>query len=141
MPTVPPDPGGGDNAATIISQEESDELAGGTTLTRTVEVGAVSIPSGVYFQFRLPKTGYTRAVGQSYANGFGLLIEGILVEPNVVAIAYQQDVNQAGHLLDQLDIFWQTDDGSAAGDIVLPMFPLTDDQVGPAVQAAMAPYL
>lgn len=141
MPTVGDFGGGaGDHAAVIISQEESDELAGGTTLQRTVEIGCVSVPSGVYFQFRLLRTGYTRAVGQAYADGFGELIEGILVTANVTAVAYVQDVNQAGALLDKLDVFWQTDDGSAAGDLEFNMYPLTSDQVGPAIQAAMAPF-
>ncbi len=142
MPTVPPgEGGGGATAARIIFQHEGEQLRGGTQIQEVVEVGAESIPSAVFFQFRLGATGYTRAAGQAYADGFGLLIEGLLALPVVAAVSYVQDVDAAGQLLDQLEVFWQTEDGSAQGSIVTLMSSATQDTVTAQINAAMAPYL
>lgn len=143
MPTAPPEPGGDGGsvgAATIVFQHQSMQLLGGTQLERVVEVGATSIPSGVFFQFRLGAKGYTRAVGQAYADGFGLAIEAILAEATVVAADYEQDVDAAGHLIDQLEIFWQTEDGEAQGSIITPLSSLDPTTAIAAVNAAMRAY-
>jgi len=142
MPVAPPPEGGdgGEGAARIVTQEQSEQTAGGDRLERTVEVGARSIPSDVYFQFRLPAHGYTRGAGLAYAQGFGLLIEGLLVEPTIDAVAYLQDVDRAGNLLDKLDVFWTTPDGTAQGDVEVLMGSATIDSVLAAVRQDMAPY-
>lgn len=142
MPEViePGGEGGSIGAATIVSQHQSMQLLGGTQLERVVEVGARSIPTGVFFQFRLGALGYTRAVGQAYADGFGLAIEAVVAEPTVAGADYVQDVSPAGHLLDQLEIFWQSLDGSSEGSIIVPLGSLDPTDAIAKVHTAMAAF-
>jgi hypothetical protein len=133
-------PVGSPGDVVIVFQHQGEQLLGGTQMQRVVEVGCLTVPSQVFFQFRLPATGYTRAAGAAYAQGFALMIEDLLTLPYVAGISYRQDLNSAGQLLDQLDVFWQLEDGSADGDVVVSLPASTDDSVMAALQAAMAPY-
>jgi hypothetical protein len=140
MAEVPPGGGGSAGDVTIIFQHEGDQLLGGGQLQRIVEVGCESHPSLTFFQFRLNQLGYTRQVAAAFAEGYSILIEGILAKPAVSAIAYVQDVNQAGALLDELEVYWQTPDGSAQGSIVVNMVTAVGEDVWAAVDAAMAAF-
>lgn len=142
MSTRPPDVGGGGAGVGIIAfQQQSEQLLGGSRLQRVVEIGATTVPSGVYFQTRLPAANYTRADGQNVIDVLSGAIEDSLVGPYIVGMQYRQDVNTAGQLLDQMEVFWETPDESAAGSIVLPLARVEPTYVNPAVQAAVAPYL
>lgn len=144
MPTLPPPEGGppgSPGAARIVYQHESEQVLGGAQLQKVVEVGAVSQPSQVFFQFRLNRTGYTRGVALAYAEGFALLIEGILADPKIAGVAYIQDVNRSGELIDELEVFWTSPDGESEGTVTVNMAAATSDTVAAAVNAAMAPFV
>lgn len=141
MTEVPPGEGGSPGDVTILFQDEGDQLLGGTQLQRIVEVGCISHPSQTFFQFRLPLRGYTRAAGAAYAGGFSLLIEELVLDPDVTGVAYVQDVNAAGQLLDELEIFFVTPDGTGAGSVTINMNAATSDTARAAIQTAMGPLL
>lgn len=138
---VPPDAGGNPGDVVIVFQHQGEQLLGGTELQRVVEVGCLTRPSDVFFQFRLPATGYTRAAGAAYAEGFAIAIEDFLLTPPIVGVGYFQDLSPAGQLLDKLDLYWQSADGTADGVVPVLMSSLTEDQALAAVRAAMAPFV
>lgn len=140
MAEVPPDGGGNPGDVVIVFQHQTEQLLGGSALQSVVEVGAETVPSGVFFQFRLPANGYTRAAAAAYAQGFALMIEDTLRSPDVAGIAYRQDLNAAGTLLDELEVFWQFEDGSADGSVVVSLPASTDDTIRSAITAAAAPF-
>jgi hypothetical protein len=142
MSTRPPDPGSGaPGTGFIIFQQQSEQLLGGSKLQRVVEIGATTSPSDIYFQTRLPAAGYTRADGQNVIDILSGAIEDSLIGPYIVGMTYRQDINPAGQLLDQMEVFWSTPDESAQGSVVLPLARVEPVYVNPAVQGAVAPYL
>lgn len=142
MSTRPPDVGGGaPGTGVIIFQQQSEQLLGGSRLQRVVELGATTSPSDIYFQTRLPAANYTRADGQNVVDVLSGAIEDSLIGPYIVGMSYRQDVNQAGQLLDQMEVFWTTPDESASGSVILPLARVEPTYVNPAVQGAVAPYL
>jgi hypothetical protein len=141
MEVLPGDSGGGAGDVTILFQHQGEQLLGGSELQRVVEVGCLSHPSQTYFQFRLPALGYTRAAGVAYAGGFSLTIEAVLTDAGIVGMDYVQGLSPAGQLLDQMEVFWQSPDGTADGSIVVALPPIDEANVAALVAAAMAPYL
>ena len=137
---VPAGGGGSLGDVTIVFQHQTEQLLGGSQMQKVVEVGALTWPSQVFFQFRLPAFKYKREVGVVYAEGFSLAIEGILTDANVAGAAYRQDLGATGMLLDELEVFWQTEDGVSSGSVVASMPSLDSGIVASQVAAAIASY-
>jgi hypothetical protein len=129
-------------SATIIFLHETEQLLGGSQLQRVVEIGAVEDSSETYFETRLPAVpGFNRQEAQIVSNMYAGAIAGVLVQPFVDSLAYLQDVNRAGALLDLMDIFWTSGDGSAEGVLRVRLAQLLTTPIGPLIAADLAPYL
>lgn len=132
--------GGQPGDVQIVFEHQGEQLLGGTEVQRVVEIGVRTSPSGVFFQFRLPARGFTPAAAAAYAGGFALAIEDLLTVPYIVDIVYQQDLSAGGNLLDQLAVYWQTEDEIASGFVIRNLPPLTSTDTLAAVDAAMSAY-
>src|SRR5579859_1537005 len=78
---------------------QSVEYIGGTS-SQEVAVCAVTTASGVYFEFRIPRQGFTAQLAQTEAAQYAAQVEALLTEPYVLGVQWTQKANTAGYLLD-----------------------------------------
>lgn len=96
------------------------EYLGGTQ-SRQVAVCAVrTAPSLVYFEFRIPRSGFTAAIARQEAEGYGALVESILTGPNVSGIEWWQNANDSGYLVDMGTIFVRSNSGNSGLSFDVP---------------------
>jgi hypothetical protein len=62
----------------------------------------------------------------------------VMTEPDVTAISYSQDVNQAGELLDNMYVYYTNDDQTVTGFIVTSLASIGPNATPPLVAAALA---
>lgn len=135
MPHLTPD------GNTVEFQHQADQLLGGTTLQKVVEIGAVTGLSGIYFETRVLAAGYDQASGDSLVDVYSRQIEESMLGPYVTDMSYFQDTTQAGQLLDMMQIFWSTADQEDQGWIMLILAKVQPTIVNPCVQNAVAAML
>lgn len=136
---MPCDP---DQSSDINFMHTSDQIVGGTTIQKMVEIGATTRQSQIYYEFRIPPDpGNTFEDACIVADVIGRNIDESMGGPYVVDMSYFQDTTQAGQLVDMMQVFWAADDDLAQGWIVLALAKIQPTIVNPCVQNAVASYL
>ena len=79
---------------------------------------------GVSYQFTIPMTEYMGAGPEASAGLRAGWIQAMAAHAHVIGMAYTQDVNAAGTLVDQMVITVGTDDGEQAADLTIPLASL-----------------
>lgn len=123
---------------TITQVRRTTELQGGSHSVACNEYSVITSPSNVFFQFRRTLDKISAANIASVADQLATRIEEVMVSPNVTAISYAQDVNQAGELLDNMYVYFMSADGTASGHIVTSLALIGPNVTPPLVAAALA---
>lgn len=123
---------------TITNVRRTTELQGGSNSVAVNEYSVITSPSNVFFMFRRTLDKTSAANIASVADQLATRIEEVFVGPNVTAISYSQDVNQAGELLDNMYVYFQSDDQTASGHIVTSLAAIGPNATPPLVAAALA---
>lgn len=137
MADAPPSTG----AVTSFTAYKTEQLVGGSHIQAAVRISAQSVPSLIYFEFSVSAFGYTRDSGIGAAEGFAGGIEDVIGSPYVTTMAFRQDLNQAGNLIDQMEVFWSTDDGTQQGSVVGPLAAIQLGSITKCVQNDAAAFL
>src|SRR5437763_16981710 len=121
------------NLGRIVAQAQSIELRGTAKPSDVMEIGAITKPSEVFFQFRIP-IGVWRAEGAiPVAEAYAEQIEIIMGSPLVFGMSYVQDVNLAGNLVDYMDIVVGIAEGDATTIVSEKLTQLDWGIVGPKI--------
>lgn len=123
---------------TITNVRRTTELQGGSNSVAVNEYSVITAPSNVFFQFRRTLDKTSQANIASVADQLSTRIEEVIAGPNVTAISYSQDVNQAGELLDNMYVYYMNDDQTVSGHIVTSLASIGPNVTPPLVAAAMA---
>lgn len=126
---------------TILDVRRTTELQGGSRSVAVNEYSVQTIPSNVFFQFRRTLDKISPANIASVADQLATRIEEVMASPNVTAISYSQDVNQAGELLDNMYVYYASADLTAQGHIVTSLAAIGPNATPPLVAAALAAQL
>ncbi len=79
---------------------------------------------GVSYQFTIPMTEYMGAGPDASAGLRAGWIQAMAAHDHVIGMAYTQDVNASGTLVDQMVITVGTPDGEQAADLTIPLSAL-----------------
>lgn len=123
---------------TITNVRRTTELQGGSHSVAVNEYSVNTIPSNVFFQFRRTLDKTSQANIASVADQLATRIEEVMASPNVTAISYSQDVNQAGELLDNMYVYYMNADQTVSGHIVTSLAAIGPNATPPLVAAAIA---
>lgn len=125
----------------IVDTRLTTELVGGSKSTAVNEYSVITSPSNVFFQFRRTLAKSSPANIASVADQLATRIEEVMASPNVTAISYWQSVNQAGELLDNMSVYYASDDQTVQGHIVTSLAAIGPNKTPPLVAAALAAQL
>ncbi len=84
---------------TVVSQNRTVQVLSQSQVNDVMEVGAVTIPHGVYYQVEVPYPDWLAGYSDFALSGQAAFIEGAFAEPYVVGAASAQDVDPASGLL------------------------------------------
>jgi hypothetical protein len=124
-------------AYTIQGYTQTSEVQGGTKIVKIREYHVYSLPSNTYFQFRRPLT-TTAANIKSVAQQLSDRIEAVLALPDVIDVAYSQDVTASGQLVDMMTTYYATPDGMISGSVQSDLAHFGPNYTGNQVQAEIA---
>jgi hypothetical protein len=123
---------------TVVTQYPDVELIGGTQTQNVTAVGIVTAPHGVYLEFRIPDSIYNATQVNDYATGYSGTVEQEFSLPGVVGVTWGQTANAAGLLVDQLQIYVQSDSGNSQGSVTLPLADIGTDESNNQIAALLA---
>lgn len=116
----------------IVTSYEDVEFVGGTN-TRDVQVaGAVTKPSGIYFEVRVPKSTYQQdgpSVINAAALGMANILETLVKQPHVGGVQWGQ-ASSGGQLQDVAIITVLSKSGNSSSLYTVPIV-----QLGPKLNA------
>lgn len=120
---------------------QSDQIVGGSTIQKMVELGVTTFPSGTFFQYRVPAVSTWREDLPPLLDVIAQQIEDTFGGPYITELAYFQDTTQSGQLLDMFQVFWEAADGLAQGWVEFVLAKIEPQIVNPCVQNAVAEAL
>jgi len=126
MALVPePDGGGTEPGSFTVTGQYPDILV--QSATRVVNAETIVARENIYgisFQFTIPMAEYMGAGPQASAGLRAGWIQAMAQHDHVIGMAYTQDVNASGTLVDQMVITVGTPDGEQSADLTLPLSQL-----------------
>ena len=134
MALQPVDGGSGAAGKYRVLYQKPDILIQG--VNNVVDAVTVTVQDQVYgitFSFTRSRTSWEGGAVQAAASFFASNIQALAGYQHVQGIAYTQDTNAAGELIDQLSITVGTDDGTQEASYVWPLE--TIDQQGVYAEA------
>lgn len=122
--------GGGAGGGTykVLNQKPDILIQGVNNVVDAVTVTVEEQTYGIVFSFTRSRTSWEGGAVQAAASFFAGNIQALAAYQHVQGIAYTQDTNAAGNLIDQLSITVGTDDGTQEAAFVWPLE--TIDQQG-----------
>jgi len=126
---LPVDDGGGGAAPgdfTVLGQYPDLLVQSATRVVNAQTIVAKDDLYGISFQFTIPMTEYMGAGPEASAGLRAGWIEAMAQHQHVIGMAYTQDVNAAGTLVDQMIITVGTPDGEQAADLTIPLSALNN---------------
>jgi len=122
------DGGGGANPGdfTVLGQYPDLLVQSATRVVNAQTIIAKDDLYGISFQFTIPMTEYMGAGPEASAGLRAGWIEAMAQHQHVIGMAYTQDVNAAGTLVDQMIITVGTPDGEQAADLTIPLSALNN---------------
>ncbi len=124
---LPVDPDGGGAAPgsfTVLGQYPDLLVQSATRVVNAETIVARENIYGVSYQFTIPMTEYTGAGPEASAGLRAGWIQAMAGHDHVVGMAYTQDVNASGTLVDQMVITVGTPDGENTADLTIPLASL-----------------
>ena len=119
------DGGGAEPGSFTVLGQYPDLLV--QSATRVVNAETIIAKENIYgvgFQFTIPMTEYMGAGPQASAGLRAGWIQAMAAHAHVVGMAYTQDVNASGTLVDQMIITVGTPDGENTADLTIPLSQL-----------------
>jgi len=126
---------------TILQVVDRSILQGGNLLVPGKEYSCETKPSGYFFAFRRTLKLVKQGVVPSVADQLATRYEQVGDSPNVTDLQYVGTTTAAGQPLDQVRVYWATDDGEATGYITVNQADLGPHVTPPLVRAAVADAL
>ncbi len=104
----------------IIGQYPDTEVIGGAKVRDVQVIQAVTSPSEIYFEVRVPRsqasTSYLKYTAQSYRD----IYETLAAIAGVADVQWSQRPTQAGNLTDWVTLYVESDSGESTGVIDIP---------------------
>lgn len=122
----------------VDSSHPQDELRGTDQLVKVQVVNVHTTTSLIYWQERFDLPLDHPGVVAQYLTIQAQLIEGVMENPAVLTMQYEQDVNPAGQLVDVFEIYVQSTSGRSTGSFVQPYATLSLQIVDPLITAEVA---
>lgn len=113
--------GGGGGKYRILFQKPDILIQGVNNVVDAVTVTAQDQVYGITFSFTRSRLSWEGGATQAAASFFASNIQALAGYQHVQGIAYTQDTNAAGELIDQLSITVGTDDGTQEVAFVWPL--------------------
>lgn len=115
--------GGGAGGGTykVLYQKPDILIQGVNNVVDAVTVTVEEQTYGIVFSFTRSRTSWEGGAVQAAASFFAGNIQALAAYQHVQGIAYTQDTNAAGNLIDQLSITVGTDDGTQEVAFVWPL--------------------
>lgn len=88
----------------VISQIKSVQVLGPTRVIDVEQVGVVTSPSGIYFEYPVPFDTFLDHEGRAVIGPLVDAIEEVMAGSAAIGASYFQDVDAAGLLVDYLDV-------------------------------------
>lgn len=123
---------------TNLTSREDIEYLGGSQTRSVVALSAVSQPHGVYFEWRIPRAGFTAVKASGQAQAYAGLVEDIFKNANVAGAEWTQQPNAAGFLLDEMIVYVTSDSGDSSATFTQSFYALDPAQVDAKVAALAA---
>lgn len=120
--------GGASGTYQILSQRPDILVQGVNNVVDAVTVTALEPTYGIVFSFTRSRASWEGGAVQAAASFFASNIKALAQYQNVQGLAYTQDTNLSGNLVDQIEVTVGTDDGTQAASFVWPLE--TIDQQG-----------
>ena len=123
---------------TVVGQYPDTEYLGGTATRPVTTVQYTTVPSGIYFESRIPDTAYSKTEADNTGKVNAAPLEDLLTLPGVTGVEWTQVSQPTGFLADQIVIYWQTASGASSGSVTTPFSGLSNKVAGPLVATAIA---
>lgn len=122
MALQPPDGGGGPSASyKILTQRDDILMQGVSNVVPAVTVTALDGIYGIMFSFTRSTASWEGGAVQAAASFYAGMIQAMAQHPHVQGLAYTQDTNASGNLIDQMIVTVGTDDGEQEASFVWPL--------------------
>ena len=125
--------GGTSGQYTVIYQRPDILVVGLNNVQDAVTVTAMENVYGVVFSFTRSKASWEGGAVQAAASFFAGAIRALAEYQHVVGMAYTQDTNASGNLVDQMAITVGSDDGTQESTFIWPLETLDQQGVYAAV--------
>lgn len=119
----------------VVAQYPTVEFLGGTQTRDVNAVGAVTIPSGVYFEVRVPATSYGATLVNAALSGPASDYEELATYQNVAGVEWSQGTTTSGYLIDNVTITVQSTSGDSTAQITVPFSDLGPKLHEPQIDA------
>ena len=120
--------GGTSGEYTVLYQRPDILVVGVNNVQDAVTVTAQENVYGIVFSFTRSRSSWEGGAVQAAASFYSGAIRALAGYQHVLGLAYTQDTNASGNLIDQMIVTVGTDDGTQAVDFVWPLETL--DQQG-----------
>ncbi len=92
--------------ASFLPQGQRDDIdvLGPNLVVAVKRVSASTLPSGIFFELLMPRAGFTIALRDAFVGPIAEGIEGVSNRPDVAAVVFQEDVDEAGLIKFQMAI-------------------------------------
>lgn len=119
----------------VVTQYPTLEFLGGTQTQDVMAVGYRSKATGVYWEVRIPRKGYTTANVHSTGVGYTGTIDAVMAAPGVIGGEWTQTPTASGELQDNLVLTVSSDSGNSTAQLVVPFSHLAPADTDPKVAA------
>ena len=119
----------------IFATHRTVEFVGGARTIEVKEIEVFTIPSNIYFEFRQPIELQIQASIDARATLYAGLLEDVAASPEVIALAYVQDVSVTNQLEDLVNIYVESSTGRSSDFFTQPLGLLEASIVAPKIVA------
>lgn len=112
---------GAPNSFKVLGQRPTVLVQGGSHVIDAMTIDVQDSMYGIFFSFTIPRTEWAGDGTQNEASYYAGLVQYIAGRENTVAVAYAQDVNAAGALIDTLIVTVGTPDGLNTANVTVPL--------------------
>lgn len=104
----------------IATQYPTVEFLGGTQTRQVMAVGVFTVPSNIYFEFRIPRADYKADIVAQEAEGYSASLEADMQDPNIADITWFQSQQADGYLVDMATVYVVSDSGNSTANVDVP---------------------
>lgn len=123
---------------TFITAREDIEWLGGSQTRPVMTVSIQTNGHGVYFEYRIPRNLYTKALALKQGIGWTGTIESMFTVPGVVDEEYTQIPRPSGQLDDSMIVYVESTSGQSSSSLTVPIGKLAPEFQAAAIKALRA---